>query len=238
VLALFDVDGTLIERGDPAHLAAIDDGIHAVLPETQGVSIRQIDFDGKVDRQIVRELLTLAGIGDNRATEALPAIFAEVVRSYGGAWQGRTGDADLLPGARVLLACLAADDRFRLGVLTGGAEGVVGAKLARLGLADRFPVGAFGDAVERRRALLPLARARAEAHYRQTFAPESIVVVGDTPNDVDCAHSGGAACLAVATGRFSMAELAEAGADLVLPDLADTEHVRATMLGLRSRGGR
>jgi phosphoglycolate phosphatase-like HAD superfamily hydrolase len=40
--------------------------------------------------------------------------------------------------------------------------------------------------------------------------------------DVDAARVGGARSLAVAGGRTSAAELREAGADAVLPDLMDT----------------
>ena len=49
--------------------------------------------------------------------------------------------------------------------------------------------------------------------------------VADSPRDVDAARIGGARSLAVASGRASAAELREAGADAVLPDLADTAGV-------------
>jgi phosphoglycolate phosphatase-like HAD superfamily hydrolase len=39
---------------------------------------------------------------------------------------------------------------------------------------------------------------------------------------VDAARIGGASSLAVASGRASAAELRDAGADAVLPDLTDT----------------
>ena len=45
------------------------------------------------------------------------------------------------------------------------------------------------------------------------------------PRDVDCARAHGCRSLAVATGSHREAELAEAGADLVLSDLADTARV-------------
>jgi phosphoglycolate phosphatase-like HAD superfamily hydrolase len=55
------------------------------------------------------------------------------------------------------------------------------------------------------------------------IAGERVVIIGDTPHDVDCAHHSGARCLAVATGHFTEDQLREAGADLVVPTLADTE---------------
>jgi len=51
------------------------------------------------------------------------------------------------------------------------------------------------------------------------------VYVADTERDIDAAAVGGAHCIAVATGRATVADLRDAGADLVLTDLADTGQV-------------
>ena len=51
------------------------------------------------------------------------------------------------------------------------------------------------------------------------------MVIGDTPHDVACAHTNSARAVAVATGPFSEAALADTGAEIVLPDLADTHGV-------------
>ena len=224
-LVLFDVDGTLIRRGDPAHLAAIDAALHLVVPAARAVSIDQIDFDGKVDRQLFGLLLERAGLGPDVPEATLHALFDAAVDAYRATWGDRLGDDDLLPGVAALLRQLHGDRRFAVGVLTGGLRGIVERKLHRLGLAGCLPVGAFGDEVERRPALLPLAVSRAAAFYRQQFPPRLVVVVGDTPHDVDCAHSGGAAAVGVATGRFTTSALLAAGADAALDDLAATQRV-------------
>lgn len=232
-LVLFDVDGTLIERGDPAHVEAIDRGIHAVFPAAAHVSILHLDMDGKLDRQLVRGVLAAAGIDPAVPPSTLAAIFETGAELYRAAWGGRSGDHDLLPGIRPLLDRVAADPRFALSVLTGGIRPIVEIKFRRLGLADFFPIGAFGDDdVEERPDLLPLAIQRAEAHYGVPFPPNRVVIVGDTPHDVRCAHVGGAAALAVATGRYTEDALREAGADVVLPDLTDTDHVVDALLTL------
>lgn len=232
-LVLFDVDGTLIERGDPAHIEAIDRGVHAHFPDAARVSVRQIDFDGKLDRQLVRGVLTAAGLDPVVPEATIAAIFETGAEAYRAAWDGRTGDHDLLPSVRTLLDRLAADPRFALGVLTGGMRPIVDVKFRRLDLAHYFPIGAFGDdEVEGRPDLLPLAIQRAEAHYGTQFPPSRVVIVGDTPHDVHCAHAGGASALAVATGRYAAEALQEARADLVLPDLTDTDQVIDALLNL------
>ena len=50
-----------------------------------------------------------------------------------------------------------------------------------------------------------------------------MLVVGDTPNDVECALVVGATPIGVATGGYSMDDLRAAGAEIVLKDLSDTE---------------
>jgi phosphoglycolate phosphatase-like HAD superfamily hydrolase len=51
------------------------------------------------------------------------------------------------------------------------------------------------------------------------------VLVGDTPRDVEAALASGAAVVGVATCRYSVQELREAGAHTVLGDLTDTDVV-------------
>ena len=61
-----------------------------------------------------------------------------------------------------------------------------------------------------------------ELHGRPV-APQDVVIIGDTPADVDCAHASGTRVIAVATGHFTVDQLRAAGGDLVVADLSDTE---------------
>jgi phosphoglycolate phosphatase len=58
-----------------------------------------------------------------------------------------------------------------------------------------------------------------------------VIVIGDTPLDVECAKAGGVPALGVATGSHSAAELLESGAFAALEDLSDTPGV-LELLGL------
>ena len=58
-----------------------------------------------------------------------------------------------------------------------------------------------------------------------------MIVVGDTPYDIDCGRANGARTVAVATGPYSLAELQAHGPDVLLPDLADTAAAMAAVLG-------
>ena len=60
-------------------------------------------------------------------------------------------------------------------------------------------------------------------HHGRPVAPRDVIIIGDTPADVDCAHASGARVIAVATGHFDIDALRAAGADLAVHDLSDTQ---------------
>ena len=109
-----------------------------------------------------------------------------------------------------------------LGLLTGNYSDAIPIKLSAIGIEPAwFEVTAFGDEAADRRALAALAISKYEGQLGATIAPRRVVVVGDTPRDVDCAHAHGCYAFAVATGRYDAAALAAAGADRVVDDLSD-----------------
>jgi phosphoglycolate phosphatase len=55
------------------------------------------------------------------------------------------------------------------------------------------------------------------------------VIIGDTPADVHCGTGVGARAIAVATGGYSVDELAACGPCATFPDLSDTERVMSTI---------
>ncbi len=76
---------------------------------------------------------------------------------------------------------------------------------------------------------MTVARHAARQAYGTDFSGSSTVLVGDTPLDVEAALAAGARAVTVATGSYSAAELAAAGAHVVLPDLTDTALVLAAI---------
>ncbi len=121
-------------------------------------------------------------------------------------------------------------------VLTGNIRLLAEVKLTALGLRTGLDlcIGAYGDDHEDRTELVQVARRRAAAVHGRSpaaFAGPSTVVIGDTPLDVTAALAAGARAVAVATGSHSAADLREAGAHAVLPDLTDTAAVLAALFG-------
>jgi phosphoglycolate phosphatase-like HAD superfamily hydrolase len=103
-----------------------------------------------------------------------------------------------------------------------------------VGLSEFFTLpGAFGDESHDRRDLPALAYERICRHLKLKLAPEQFIVIGDTPNDVDCAKHFGARSLAVGTGRlYGIEGVRASNPDALLPDFSDVELVMQTLAGL------
>ncbi len=215
-LALFDIDCTLIDAhgaGSRAILAAIAD--------TYGVSggLEGYSFHGRTDPAIVADLATRWGVAPAVAARRVPDAlerYLELLHAEAG-----TGAIEVLPGVHELIAALADDPRVLLGLLTGNVEGGARLKLAPTGLLESFPVGAYGSDSALRPDLPPVAVARAEALTGRRFTGKQIVVIGDTPADIECGAPLGVKTIAVATGRHTTGDLAAHAPDYVFADLSD-----------------
>jgi phosphoglycolate phosphatase len=228
-LVLWDVDFTLVNAsGVGRHLyrLAFADLYGRELP----VAADGADMAGRTDRAIALDVLELAGVPDPRGQvsrfEAALGRLAPRVTGLAAA------SAKPLPGAEAALAALAGLPDVVQSVLTGNVRPLAEAKLGPLGLTAHLDlaVGAYGNEHEIRSELVHLARDRAAAAYGRDFGGLATVLVGDTPLDVEAALDTGARAVAVATGQFSLAELAAVRPHAVLPDLTDTAAVLAAVL--------
>jgi phosphoglycolate phosphatase len=133
----------------------------------------------------------------------------------------------LLPGARAAVVGAAALPGVVQSVLTGSIKPNAVAKLRAFGLTQYFDlaIGGYGSDAYPRGSLLLETRNRAAEKYRAPIGPRATVYVADACRDVEAAAVGGAHCIAVATGRDTVAELTDAAASLVLTDLSDTQQV-------------
>jgi phosphoglycolate phosphatase-like HAD superfamily hydrolase len=221
-LLLFDIDGTLVNT-----LGAGRSAIFTAMTEVYGETgpIDGFRFHGKTDPAIVRGLLRAAGHGDTWIERGFDRLWERYYEELENELAARDGRVFTYPGVTDLLERLGSDDRFCLGLVTGNMERGAWQKLRACGLDDHFGFGAFGSDSEHREDLPPLARDRAEASLGRSFVLGEAIVVGDTPEDINCARVSGARVLAVATGRNSIDELAEHNPDAVVSDLSDTNLV-------------
>jgi phosphoglycolate phosphatase len=216
-LVLFDVDGTLLLTGGAGMRA-----MKAVATELFGAGFRWdgIVVSGHLDPLIFAEAAALNGLdGVPEHHESFRRRYLEVLV--------RELDRDpervrIMPGIRESLTRLRDGGAATLGLLTGNYAEAIPLKLSAIGIDPTwFEITAFGEEAATRRELAALALAKYAQRLGAPVDPRRVVIVGDTPRDVDCAHAHGCFAFAVATGGYDAGALAEAGADLVVSDLSD-----------------
>ena len=229
-ILLWDIDGTLIRSTKAGGYKVYT---IPVLEEVFGTSGRLADMrvSGMTDLQIVFEALSDSGVSQEEIlarAEVLVARLTEEARRVTG---NGVKFFELLPGVRDTLETLAAHPRYKSALVTGNIKPMAELKMELVGLDQFFTLpGAFGEESHNRRDLPARAAERIRKHLQMEIPPEHFIVIGDTPNDIDCAHHFGARAVAVGTGRmFSEAEILACKPDALLPDLADVELVLRTL---------
>lgn len=225
-LLLFDIDGTLLRShgGGRALLRAAL--VHVF--GTDGAAAT-FEFAGNTDLGIVTQLMQGAGFDARAAADGYDAVHDYMAR-HADAVLSQHGTTPL-PGVLPLLDRLRARDDVVLGLLTGNGSRTYASKLRLAGIdPDWFVVGAFGSDHADRNALPALAYARAAARFGRTVHGSDSVVIGDTPSDIACARAGAARAVAVATGIWNAAALADCRPDALFHDFTDTEAVLAALL--------
>ncbi|HUG39613.1 MAG TPA: HAD family hydrolase [Longimicrobiales bacterium] len=228
-LVLFDIDGTLLSTRGAASRA-----FRRALLDTYGETgpIETYDFHGRTDPQIARELLRIAGLGDAAIDAGLTGLWRSYLRELAEELARPGARVDVLPGVPPLLDALHASGEHLVALLTGNIEEGARLKLSAADLWHRFDFGAYGSDHERRDRLPAVAVRRARYRSGIHFRGRDVVIIGDTPFDVTCGRSLGVWAVAVATGKHTAEELWEAGADVVLSDLAETGRAVAAIEAL------
>lgn len=224
-LVLWNIDLTLIDVGRVARDAFAD-----AFRRVTGRPLAALpQLAGRSDTEIFFESLYLNDVPAGAADDA--DLLARYCAALEIAFAKRADD--LVPQGRLLIgaydAVLAVADLPGVvqTVLTGTIKPNAVRKLAAFGL-DRaldLEIGGYGsDAYPRGSQLLEVRR-QASEKYGASMRDVPAVYVADTARDIEAAAVGGARCIAVATGRETIAELQDADADLVLADLSDTGQV-------------
>ena len=229
-ILLWDIDGTLIRS---ARAGGYKEYTIPVLEEIFGTAGRlgEMQVSGMTDLQIVFEALRDDGFSQDEIlarAEILVSRLTEEARRVTG---NGTKFFELLPGVRETFEALAKHPRYQSALVTGNIKPMAELKMELVGLSEFFTLpGAFGDESHNRRDLPARAAERIRKHLQLDLAPEQFIVIGDTPNDIDCARHFGARAVAVGTGRmFLQEDIIALNPDAFLPDLSDTEFVLKTL---------
>lgn len=212
---LFDIDGTLITTGG-AGRRAITRAFETVYGRPDACD--DFSFSGMTDRAIVRLGLDAIGVTVSSATidevigSYLRLLDEEVARVDEAKYRVHRGMHEAIAAGH--------SNGCAVGLGTGNVQRGAITKLRRVGLHDRFDFGGFGDDHELRPELIRRGAERGAARLGKPLEAVRVVVIGDTPKDVDAARAIGAECVAVATGDHSLEALEQAGATRAFPDLS------------------
>jgi phosphoglycolate phosphatase-like HAD superfamily hydrolase len=220
---LWDLDGTLVFTAKGGRIA-----LTASILEHTG---RHVDLEN----------LATAGLTDFESVAAAVASTGvepevDLLRRVREGYERRLPDALLqreglvLPGIERALEGLERSGRVANLLLTGNTRAGAEAKLVRYGLSARFPHGGgFSDGPGGR---VPIARRalRVASELVPGLERSRVLVVGDTPRDVECADAIGVRTLGVATGAHSVEVLEAAGAFMAVERIPDAPTLESLVL--------
>jgi phosphoglycolate phosphatase len=202
--ALFDIDGTLVSMHGAGSRA-----MDRAFAKLTGIAeaFRGVPMAGRTDRAITESALqNLAAAG-----RVLPRD-ETFHRAFAAQYLEELAVEAPKPGPTVCPGVLATLDELErrgvaLGLGTGNYAGAARIKLERFGLWSRFAFGGYGDDTCDRVEVI--GRGAREGLARCGGTAEELVVIGDTPADIAAARAVGARVLAVATGPYTLQNLAE-----------------------------
>jgi len=236
-LVLWNIDLTLLDVGRVSR-----DAYAEAFRRVTGHSLAALpQLAGRSDTEIFFESLFLNDVPTGTDETADAELLARYCFELESAFSQREGElrqqGRLLAGARAAVTAVADLPGVVQTVLTGTIKPNAATKLRAFGLAEYLDleIGGYGSDAYPRGSQLMAARSRASEKYGALINEDDTVYIADTVRDIEAAGVGGARAVGVATGRSTVAELREAGADLVLADLADTDQV-VTAIDRLTRG--
>lgn len=213
-LLLFDVDQTLISTGG-AGLRALNRACLSLFGIEN--AIEGVSPQGKTDPAIIREIL-LARIGNDFDLEARLNSILESYLSFLKEELQLSHTYRVLPGILETLQEMSGRSDVMLGLATGNIELGARMKLQPGDLNRYFTFGGFGSDSEDRTMLVRHAAEMAERKCGRRILPDDVVVIGDTPRDIEAGREAGFRTIGVATGTYSADQLQGAGATLAISD--------------------
>ena len=209
-ILFWDIDGTLLTTGK-AGVPAWETAVREIIG--RDFELARFRIAGLTDYQIAAKTFELLGAdsGDGRLQQMLTR-YEDGLPEALPKKQGH-----VMPHVREILDRLVDRSDVRSYLLTGNTRRGATAKLTHYDLMKYFPDGGFAEDTQSRSTIA--ARALELARRTGAVDLERVFVIGDTPHDVECANAIGVKTIAVATGGYTLEELAEHNPWRVLPQL-------------------
>lgn len=210
-LAIFDVDGTLVDSG--AMIAAsLTSAFWA-----EGLAVPERDrMMSIVGLSLLDAVKALAPTEEHNTHERLAAAYKEAF------WENRAKGnhmEHLFDGALELLTTLHARDDVLLGIATGKSRRGVDHLVDRLGFQGWFATIQTSDEHPSKPHPSMVVTALAETGAE----PSDAIMIGDTSYDIAMARAAGVGAAGVSWGNHAVVELTRAGAHTISNDFKELE---------------
>jgi len=180
-------------------------------------------FHGMTDLQIIRSIAENIGLSYTDIAPKVNDIWIKMLDMFQE--HSVAENVTILPGIDILIKTLSVNNDIRLGLVTGNFQENAYLKLSIKGLNQYFPTGAFGCDSADRNMLPPIAINRMNLHFEtDVFKSDNTIIIGDTFRDIECAKCNNIKVLAVATGGYTVSELAQHNPNKIVDDFSNLEN--------------
>lgn len=219
-LALFDIDGTLIQ-GEHGHKKAFDDAFK----EAYGIDVDYPwgEYNGYTSQMIIDAVLSKEGMSKKDIASGLKAFMAAEAKSFKKSLE--RSSIMPIPGVPKLLEELR-DRGVKLGLVTGNSKSISRAKLTKAGIWNYFSIGGFGEDHKDRAELVRIALSRSDCEKSATS------LIGDTKHDIRAGRDAGVRTIAMLTGGIPEHDLRREGCDFIFKDYSDTKAIVDAIMGM------
>lgn len=224
IVVLFDIDGTLLstEVTEESEKDRYVDAIRDVVGKEPFVSPPR--FAGMVDPQICTILLEELGLSKEEVNRFLPKVLVRMSEVY----RKMEKKLDLNLGVAGLLATLAISPGHITAVVTGNLEEIAEQKLIQTDIRAYFSRLFCADHYFDRMVLVKDA-VRACVKQYGLCTRSDVIVIGDTPRDIDAANAAQATSVGIASGVYNIDQLKDAGAAYAYSSLKPTRELLAAL---------
>ncbi|GAP90669.1 putative haloacid dehalogenase-like hydrolase [Rosellinia necatrix] len=235
---LFDVDGTVC-RSEELSVDAFYRCISDVADKDISPDNTKVNLHGQTDLSLVKDMLQYHGIDEDKISQ-LTQEFLRKHPSYlkDSAARGfRSKPCSDMHNTLSWLDSLQTSGsglEGYLGLLTGNSRPNALLKIEEAGLPTALfdlDISAFGDSCPSRVALFHDSIRHIESKYSSSLNAQDVLLVGDTPLDIECAKKVGCKVLAVATGNYTAEVLKTYDPDFICDTLIEGKQFIKTFLG-------
>jgi phosphoglycolate phosphatase-like HAD superfamily hydrolase len=234
---LFDVDGTLCR----AEALSID-AYYRCITDASGREIThentKVNLHGQTDVSLLHDILRYHNVPEAERDEVVKTFFDLHPQYLRDSLQKNGCDSIACPQVQEVLDWLPkeSDSYGRpicIGLLTGNSKPNSLLKISAAGLSTNMfdlSISSFGDVHPTRTSLVRNSMRKIEAQHGIPIQPSDIVLIGDTPLDVQCARETGCRVVAVASGNYDKSSLIPFNPDFACDRLIEATDFLSTFL--------